>query len=208
MNVVLYCRTSTVGQDFSYQVDELSHYAAANNWNVCKVFAERISGAKTLAERKELTNLIDYVKKNNIKKILVTELSRLGRDTLQTLQTLEYLNEQRVSLLIKNSGIETLNSNGEVNVMAKFMLTILSEISVMERNQIRQRMKSGYDYYISTGGAVGRPVGYKKDEQKYLDEYSGVVKLLKKEYPVRKIATLEKVSVTTVQKVKRMIVAA
>ncbi len=56
----------------------------------------------------------------------------------------------------------------------------------------------------SSGGAV---VGYKKDDQKYLDEYSGVVKLLKKEYLVRKIATLEKVSVTIVQKVKKLIAA-
>ncbi len=207
MNVVFYCRVSGASQAYNYQIDELNHYAAANNYNVCQVFAEHVSGAKKASERKELTSLIDYVKTNNINKVLVTELSRLGRNTLETLQTIELFNQHKISLLIKNSGIETLNSNGEVNVMAKFMLTILSEISVMERSQIRQRMKSGYDYYVSNGGAVGRPKGYKKDDSKYIEQYAGVVKLLKKEYPVRKIATLEKVSVTTVQKVKKLIAA-
>ncbi|OYU92792.1 MAG: DNA resolvase [Bacteroidetes bacterium B1(2017)] len=208
MNVVLYCRTSTVGQDYAYQLQDLEKYAAANRWNVCRTFAEHISGAKTVSERKELSSLIAYVKNNNINKVIVTELSRLGRNTLETLQTIELFNQHNISLLIKNSGIETLNTNGEVNVMAKFMLTLLAEIATMERVQIRQRMKSGYDYYISTGGLVGRQKGYKKTDEKYLAEYAGVVKLLKKEYPVRKIATLEKVSVNTVQKVKRMIVAA
>ncbi len=65
-------------------------------------FAEKISGAKKNTERKELMKMVEYVKIHNISKVLVTELSRLGRDTLQVLQVIELLNKEGISLYIRN----------------------------------------------------------------------------------------------------------
>jgi DNA invertase Pin-like site-specific DNA recombinase len=205
MNVVFLVRVSTAAQDFNYQINELTAFAALNKWNVASVFTEKISGTKALSERPELMRLIAYVKDNNIDKVMVTEISRLARNTNELLNVIELLNANRISLFIKSNSIETLDANGNVNILAKFMLTLLSEIAVMEKGTIRQRMQSGYNHYISSGGKVGRRVGSKKNDEQYLLEYQGVAKLIRKDYPLRKIAALEQVSVNTVAKVKRLL---
>lgn len=53
-------------------------------------------------------NMINYINSHNINKVLVTELSGLGRDTLQVLQAIEILNQNKVSVFIQNYNIETL----------------------------------------------------------------------------------------------------
>lgn len=156
MEVVIFGRVSTMIQDYDRQVNELTEISKQNNWNVRSVFTEKISGAKKNSERKELNNMVEYIKKNHIDKVLVTELSRLGRDTLQVLQVIEILNDLKVSLYIQNYNIETLNKDGEVNAMSQFLITILAEIARMERKTIKERMVSGYNNYREKGGKVGR----------------------------------------------------
>ena len=76
---------------------------------------------------------------NGIDKVLVTELSRLGRDTLQVLEVIEMLNTKRISLYINNYHIETLTEGGKVNPMSQFLVTILAEVARMERKTIKER---------------------------------------------------------------------
>lgn len=47
--------------------------------------------------------MLDYLSENKVDKVLVTELSRLGRDTLQVLDVINVLNEMKVSLFIQNA---------------------------------------------------------------------------------------------------------
>ena len=83
--VVIFARVSSTNgtQDYERQINDLQTLASANNWTVEAVFAEKVSGAKKNTERTELMNMINYINSHNINKVLVTELSRLGRDTLQ-----------------------------------------------------------------------------------------------------------------------------
>ena len=83
--VVIFARVSSTNgtQDYERQINDLQTLASANNWTVEAVFAEKVSGAKKNTERIELMNMINYINSHNIHKVLVTELSRLGRDTLQ-----------------------------------------------------------------------------------------------------------------------------
>ena len=83
--VVLFGRVSSTNerQSFERQINDLTQLAATQNYHVAGVFAEKISGATKNVGRKELTNMIEFVNSNQIDKVLVTELSRLGRDTLQ-----------------------------------------------------------------------------------------------------------------------------
>lgn len=64
----------------------------------------------------------EYVKTHNISKVLVTELSRLGRDTLQVLQVIELLNKEGISLYIQNYNIETLTEEGKINPCPRFSM--------------------------------------------------------------------------------------
>ena len=60
-----------------------------------------------------------------MRKLSVWELSRLGRNTLEVLKTIEEFNTLGISLFIKNYNIETLNEDGKPNVMSQFLVRLL-----------------------------------------------------------------------------------
>jgi DNA invertase Pin-like site-specific DNA recombinase len=202
MKAVIYSRVSTSTQDTKRQSDELMDYASKMKMEVVKVFEEKISGAKRNDERPVLMEMIQFIKKNKIEKVLCWELSRIGRNSLEVLKTIQLLNENQISLYIKNFNIETLNEKKEVNPLSQFMVQILTSVSEMERTQIRQRIKSGYDSFRNQGGKVGRKKGYKKDKETLLQEHKDIVKFLRQGQSVRNIMKLTGKSSGTVQKVK------
>lgn len=205
MKVVIYSRVSTLSQDYTRQTEELLDYSKKNNYEVVGIFEEKISGGKKNEERIELMKMISFIKEEKIDKVLCWELSRIGRNTIEVLKTIELLNENCISLFIKNHNIETLNDKCEINPMSNFMIQILTSISEMEKTTIRQRIKSGYDSFINNGGKVGRKQGFKKDDELILNENKDVVKLLKQGYSIRKVMKLTDKSSGTIQKVKKLI---
>jgi DNA invertase Pin-like site-specific DNA recombinase len=205
MKTVIFARVSTNVQDYDRQVNELTVLAKSNGWSVEAVFAEKISGAKANTERTELLNMISYVESNHIDKVLVTELSRLGRDTLQVLEVIEMLNKKEISLYIQNYAIETLTKEGKINAMSQFLITILAEVARMERKTIRERVESGYNNYRANGGKVGRKTGYKKAEEAMKTQYIEEIKLLRKGYSLRNISKLTGTSINTIRKCKSLI---
>lgn len=204
--VVIFARVSSTNgtQDYERQINDLQALATANNWIVEAVFAEKVSGAKKNAERTELMNMINYINSHNIQKVLVTELSRLGRDTLQVLQAIEILNQNRVSVLIQNYNIETLTSEGEINPMSQFLITILAEVARMERKTIRERVASGYQNFRNNGGKVGRKEGYTKSNEVLKEEYAEELRLLKRGYSLRNTSKLTGTSINTLRKVSKL----
>ena len=205
MNTVIYTRVSTSVQDYQRQIDELQQFASSRGWNVLQVFSEKVSGAKKNEERQELQSLMSYISTHNVEKVLVWELSRLGRNTLEVLKTIEEFNTLGISLFIKNYNIETLNEDGKPNVMSQFLVTILAEVASMERASIKERMDSGLKKYMSNGGKVGRKVGYRKNNEKVQEEYSDVIKLLRKGTSIRNVSKLTGHSVNTILKCKKLI---
>lgn len=205
MKVVLYSRVSTNSQDYKRQTEELLEFSKNMNYEVVSIFEEKISGGKKNEERPELMKMINFIKKNKIDKVLCWELSRLGRNTIEVLKTIQLLNENCISLYIKNHNIETLNDKCEINPMSQFLIQILTSVSEMEKTQIRQRIKSGYESYRKNGGKVGRKEGFKKDTETLLTEHKDVVKLLKQGYSVRKTMKLTDKSSGTIQKIKKLI---
>ncbi len=136
----------------------------------------------------------------------MTELSRLGRDTLQVLKTIEILNEHKVSLYIQNFNVETLDDNNNVNPMSQFLITILAEVSRMERSTIKQRMQSGYNNYRNKGGVVGRKEGFRKTTDQMKAEYVEELKLIKKGISLRNVSKITNTSVNTLRKVKSLFI--
>ena len=205
VKTVIFARVSTSLQEYDRQVNELTTLANTNGWNVEATFTEKISGAKANTERTELMNMINFVEAKHINKVLVTELSRLGRDTLQVLEVIQMLNEKGISLYIQNYNIETLTKDGKVNAMSQFLITILAEVARMERKTIRERVESGYKNYRANGGKVGRKIGYKKAEETIREQYTEEIKLLKKGYSLRNISKITGTSINTIRKCKSLI---
>ena len=205
-NAVIYARVSSVSdrQDTTRQVEDLKRYAESQGITVVKIFEEHISGAKKIEERAVLTECLDYCTTNSVKFLLLSELSRLGRSTLQVLRSLERLHEAHVSVFIQNLGLYSLQSDGKVNPIASILITVLAEMSNIERSNIQYRLNSGRAQYVANGGKLGRKVGYKKSSEELKEQYKNAIALLKKGYSVRAVAKLEGCSPTTIQKIKKM----
>ena len=206
MKVVLFARVSTNIQDYDRQINELTALAERNGWEISASFGEKVSGAKRNAERIELLKMVEYVEANNIDKVVVTELSRLGRDTLQVLEVIELFNSKGISLYIQNYNIETLTNDGKVNPMSQFLITILAEVARMERKTIKERMDSGYQNFRANGGVVGRKQGYRKSNEAMKEEYAEEIRLLKRGYSLRNVCKLTGTSVNTLRKLNAFLV--
>lgn len=204
--IAIFARVSTNVQDYERQVNELTALCKGKGWSVEAIFSEKISGARRNADRNELTRMIKYVQANRINKVAVTELSRLGRDTLQVLEVIECFNELGISLYIQNYNIETLNEDGTINPMSQFLITILAEVARMERKTIRERVESGYKNYRANGGKVGRKQGYKKSAEVMKEQYAEEMRLLRKGISLRNISKITGTSVNTIRKCQSLII--
>ena len=90
--VAILARVSTQGQDYKRQVVELTDYYQRMNWEVVKVFANKVSGVTRNADREEISGLVEYVKQHRLNRVVCLEISRLGRNTLEALKVINYLN--------------------------------------------------------------------------------------------------------------------
>ncbi len=178
-------------------------FADANDYNIVNVYEEHISGATKNEKRTVLMECLNYCTDNKINFLLLSELSRLGRSTLQVLKSLDMLHEAKVSVYIQNLGLYTLLPNGEVNPIASIMVTVLAEMANIERSNIVYRLNSGRESYIAKGGRLGRKTGSVKTVDKKKEEYKEAIALLRKGYSIRNVAKLAKVSVSTVQRIKK-----
>ena len=203
--VCIYARVSTQRQDYQRQLSELREYASRMNYEVVKEFSEKISGAKSVAERQALTELLDYAAANRIDKVLVYECSRISRRAIDFLQVIEQLTQMKVSVYILQNGLETLMADGSVNPIAQLVLGIIGQFNSMERSLIRSRMSSGYQHFRSNGGKVGRKEGYKKSDEQMKEQYSKELSLLKKGLSLRNIQAITGTSVNTLRKLKVII---
>lgn len=210
--VVIIARVSTDKQDYQRQVVELMEYCNRVGWEVAEVFANKVSGAVKLEERTELMSLIEYVKVHGIKRAVCLEISRLGRNTLEALKAIQLLNENEVSLYVKNYNLETLNPDGRVNPVASLICTILLEIASMERLTIKERMTSGRNQYIDRcrkqGIKMGRPSTYRKSVDTYKAQYVKEISLLKKDISLRNVSAITGTSINTLRKIKKVAIGA
>lgn len=205
---VIYARVSSVNdrQDTTRQIEDLKRFANSQGIEVVNIFQEHISGAKRNEERQVLTECIQYCIANSVGYLLLSELSRLGRNTLQVLKSLDLLHGAKVSVYIQNIGLYTLQANGDINPIASIIVTILAEMANIERSGIVYRLNSGRANYIAKGGKLGRKVGSVKTEERMKEEYKEVIALLRKGYSIRNIAKLQNVGISTVQRVKNQFI--
>ena len=208
--VVLLARVSTDKQEYRRQINELKGFCEKMEWEIVEIFANKISGAETIENRTEIVEMVEFVRKNKVKRVVCLEISRLGRNTLEALKVIQILNENKVSLYIKNYSLETLNADGSVNPVASLICTILLEIASMERLTIRERMNSGRTQYIDRcrreGIKMGRPSTYKKELESYKQQYQKEIGLLKKGISLRNVASITGTSVNTIRKIKELCV--
>lgn len=209
VNTVIYSRVSSESerQDTERQTEELKEYANRMGYNIYEIYEEKVSGFKKNDQRPVFSKMLEEAKNGKIDKILVWELSRIGRSVLQSLQNIQLLHDLKVGIYIKNFNLETLNEDKTPNSLAMFMVQILFAVANMESQMTLARLNSGYRNHIKKNGAksVGRKKGSVESEEKIMEKHSDIVRLLKRNLSVRNVAAITKKSINTTLKVKKLI---
>ncbi|WP_252158858.1 recombinase family protein [Candidatus Arcticimaribacter forsetii] len=209
IKTAIYSRVSSESerQDTERQTNELQQYAKRMNYELVQVFEEKVSGFKKNDQRPVFSKMLEMAKEGSIDKILVWELSRIGRSVLQSLQNIQLLHDLKVGLYIKNFNLETLNEDKTPNSLSMFMVQILFSVANMESQMTLSRLQSGYRNHIKKNGnqSVGRKKGNTDCDEKILNRHSDVVRLIKRGLSIRNISAITNKSTNTVLKVKRII---
>ncbi len=203
---VIFSRVSSEGnrQDTERQTSELIEYSNKMGYELVAVYEEKVSGFKKNEDRPVFSKMLDDLESQKIDKVLVWELSRIGRSVIQSLQNIQLLTDKKVSIYIKNFNLETLNDDKTPNSLSMFMVQILFSVANMESQMTKNRMESGYRAHIKKNGpkSVGRKLGSIETEEETIQKHSDILKLLKKKLSIRQISGLTKKSTNTVMKVR------
>lgn len=150
--VAIYCRVSTADQSCERQERDLIAFAARAGYEVVGIYKETGSGVKL--DRSERRKVMALAQAREIDTVLVSELSRWGRSTMDLLNTLRELESRRVSVITLNGMTFDLSTpNG------RMVATFLSGISEFERDLISERVKSGMAAAKARGKILGRRTG-------------------------------------------------
>lgn len=204
---VIYARVSSVSdrQDTGRQVRDLEQLAQLKSLEVMRIYEEHISGAKKTQERPVLSECLNYCFTNGIGTLLISELSRLGRNVDDVLSNVRLCKEKHLNVHFQKEQLSIFNGDGKEHPFLTIFIAVLGTCAEMERENIRFRLNSGKAQYVAHGGKVGRKQGYRKSRDKFLEQYAGVARQLRKGYPIRMIAKNEGVGISTVQRVKKLI---
>ena len=201
---VIYARVSSIGdrQNTDRQISDLLDYVGYQKLELCKIYEEHISGAKKNVERPILQQAIEFCKINHVSILLVSELSRLGRNAFEVLATVKELIDSGINLYMQKEQLTLLDVEGKPTMFAPIMIATLSTCAQLERENIKFRLNSGRKLYIERGGKLGRKVGSTKSTEQKREEYKDIISYLKRGYSVRNIAKLSGKGISTVQRIK------
>ena len=202
---VIYARVSSVGdrQSTARQVADLTQYATTNGMVVVEIYEEHISGAVKNEERPVLCECLDYCIANGIHTLLISELSRLGRNVDEVLANVKRCKENNLNIYFQKENISIFQADGSKNPFLNIFISVLGTCAEMEREAIAFRLNSGLKRYKEAGGKVGRKVGSIKTKEQKQEEYAKVLRCLKLGKSIRDTSVLCGVSVSTVFRVKR-----
>jgi DNA invertase Pin-like site-specific DNA recombinase len=211
IRAAIYARVSSTGerQSTERQVIDLTDYANKNTMTICRTFEEHISGAKKNHERPVLQECLTYCIEEKVDVLLLSELSRLGRNVDEVLANIRFAKENRLNVYFQKEGISIYGTDGKENPYLTIMIAVLGTCAQMERENIHYRLQSGRKVYVdkniaATGkSGLGRKEGYRKPIDTKKEEYKEVLKLLRAGYPIRKVAKLTEVSESTIKRLKK-----
>lgn len=206
MKAIVFARVSSTNdrQNNERQIKDLMSYATAMQYEVPRVFEEHISGGKKNQERPVLQECLDYCKENDIDILLVSELSRLGRNAMEVLETVKILQDAHINLFLQKEQFTLLDREGKPSLFAPVMLATLATCAELERENIKYRLNSGRKRYIEQGGKLGRPTGTGMSKEQLAVKYRKLIKLLKSGMSYRNAAKVFGCSDGTAKRIKKM----
>jgi DNA invertase Pin-like site-specific DNA recombinase len=146
-----YLRVSTADQDVEKNKADILKLANDKKLGNVEFVDEKVSGIKDWRKRK-LGQIFSTLQSGDT--IIVSELSRLGRSTLQILEIMKVAREKDIAVHAVKGGW-SLNGSME----SKIVLTMLAMMAEIERDLISERTKEGLRAVRARGVKLGRPKG-------------------------------------------------
>ncbi|MCF1751369.1 recombinase family protein [Mariniradius sediminis] len=166
---------------------------------------DKVSGTQKFNERPKAKELIQLVESGQVKELVVEEQSRLGRNTGDVIQTLEWLEKHEVNVIVRNLGIQS-RPNGKKNPIWKMISAVMSSLYELELENIKERTKAGRMIYVQKGGVLGRPIGSNETEKDFLKKEGSmsILKYLNRGMTIQEVSKLTNSSSRTIVKVKKI----
>jgi DNA invertase Pin-like site-specific DNA recombinase len=197
--IIGYARVSSVDQNLERQLDNLKTFG------VEKIFTEKQSG-KSVENRPVFQEALNFVRMGD--RFVVESIDRLGRNYDEVINTVNYLKDKEVQLMI--TSLPMMNEVIGNPLLDKFMkdliVQILAMVSEQERNESKRRQAQGIQVGVEKKKGVykGRPLLYSpnaKDPQKRII-YHRVVEMLEEGKAISKIAKEVNITRQTVYRIK------
>ena len=197
---VKYNRTSTIQQEGErFKLDK-------DNYDLT-IFDKGVSGKIPFSEREGGIKLTKLVNEGKVTEVIVEELSRLGRNTIDTLTTLKSFEEKGINVVVRGMGNLQSMIDGKKNPIWNLITSVMSSLYELERENILERTEMGRKMYVMNGGKLGRKVGSVENRKEFLqkDKTKKIVSLLEKGKSVRDISSRLGVSTKTIVKVRKYV---
>jgi DNA invertase Pin-like site-specific DNA recombinase len=152
---IAYIRVSTDDQDCRNQKFEILNYCDRSGMKVDKWLEVEMSSRRSTKDRR-IDKLLANLKPND--RLLVSELSRLGRSTGEVIQLIKALTDQKIEFVAVKQGFQ-INSQNNKDMTSKVMVTIFTLLAELERDLISERTKMGLARAKAAGKKLGRPKG-------------------------------------------------
>ena len=189
---VKYIRVSSIGQNTDRQDDFNG-----------KTYTDECSGSIAFKDRPRAKELLAD---KDVTEVLVHSIDRLGRNTIDIMQTIQGFTERGINVISQKEGLQTI-VDGKENPVAKMMIGILGTLAEFELTRIKERQAEGIAKAKTKGAYTGRSKGSSESIDAFTNKKStqSILRYLKQGYSINNTAKLSETSTGSVKKVKKMI---
>jgi site-specific DNA recombinase len=178
----IYTRVSTAiqvdGYSLDAQKDKLRKYAEYQDMTVAEEFSDEGHSGKNIKGRPEFVRMMEKIEsgEDGVEYVLVFKLSRFGRNAADVLNSLQIMQDYGVNLICVEDGIDSSKDAG------KLMISVLSAVAEIERENIRTQTMAGREQKAKEGKWNGgfAPYGYKLENGQLLiaDDEVEVIRII------------------------------
>ena len=197
---VLYVRVSSVfGQNTDRQ--------KINEKEFDLVVEDKCSGSIPFFNREGGKKILTLIEKGMVDSISCHSIDRCGRDLLDILSVIRFMNEKLIPMIFIQQGLITIDDEGKENAISKMMISILGTIAELNRKQIKEAQMEGIALAKLRNVYKGRRKGAKSDIQKWIQKpkIAKTIEYLKKGYKAKEISRIVGIHVNTITKIKKLI---
>ena len=191
MKIAAYCRVSTEKEaqidSLEKQIEFFNEFTKKNGYELYKLYADEGISGKQIKHRKQFQQMMEDAKHKKFEKVVVKDVSRFARNTVDLLQSVRELKSYNVQVDFLNNG-EVMEGGSE------FILTILGAMAQQESANMSKRVKFGKDITAGKGRVPNIVFGYDKmPNERYTlkinEEEAKIVKEIFESYVYKGIGT-------------------